>query len=151
MIYVGPGTGCAPFRSMIHQIHALRNQGMYVCMMKDTQVIVCHMLTIVSLTHRTDPSATTLNPVVFFFGCRSKAKDYLYEEELQQLKGAGTLLDVFPAFSRDQEHKIYVQHLMRQQAKLVWDILGVRGGYFYLSGYAAGVVQLLCSSPIVHM
>lgn len=88
------------------------------------------------------------NPVVFFFGCRSQHKDYLYREELQRFKEAGTLLNVFPAFSRDQEHKIYVQHLMRNQAKLIWDLIGVRGGTFYLSGY--GSSDTFSFSIIIH-
>ena len=58
-----------------------------------------------------------------FFGCRSEMGDYLYQEEWQALLQAGVLSGLHVAFSRDQPQKVYVTHLIRQQAPLVWHLL----------------------------
>jgi sulfite reductase (NADPH) flavoprotein alpha-component len=47
-----------------------------------------------------------------FFGERSAASDFLYREELEQMQASGLLTRLETAFSRDQEHKIYVQDRM---------------------------------------
>ena len=43
-----------------------------------------------------------LGTTILFFGCRHKAHDYLYEEELKQYLEDEVLSKVFVAFSRDQ-------------------------------------------------
>src|SRR6185369_16766996 len=51
-----------------------------------------------------------------FFGDQSRAWGFYYEPELTAWQRRGLLrLDL--AFSRDQPHKIYVQHRMREQAR----------------------------------
>lgn len=50
-----------------------------------------------------------------FFGERSAATDFLYREELDRLRTQGVLTRLDTAFSRDQEHKIYVQDRMLEQ------------------------------------
>jgi sulfite reductase (NADPH) flavoprotein alpha-component len=51
-----------------------------------------------------------------FFGEQSRAWGYYYGEEMDAWEARGLLrLDL--AFSRDQPHKIYVQHRMREQAR----------------------------------
>lgn len=49
---------------------------------------------------------------VLFFGCRHQKQDYIYQKELEQFVANKTLSALYLAFSRDQERKIYVQHLM---------------------------------------
>jgi sulfite reductase alpha subunit-like flavoprotein len=61
--------------------------------------------------------------VHLFFGCRSAEGDFLYRQEWQQLQQAGVLAGLHTAFSRDQPQKVYVTHLIRQQAALVWQLL----------------------------
>ncbi len=69
-----------------------------------------------------------------FFGNPYKATDSCYEDELAPLVESGKLrLSV--AWSRDQEHKIYVQHLMEQTGKEIWQWLE-RGAAFYMCGDA---------------
>lgn len=69
-----------------------------------------------------------------FFGEQRRASDFLYGDEFLKYQAQGELkLDL--AFSRDQEHKIYVQHRMREQAREVWDWLQ-KGAYFYVCGDA---------------
>ena len=43
-----------------------------------------------------------LGSTILFFGCRHKAQDYLYEEELTQYVEDEVLTKLFVAFSRDQ-------------------------------------------------
>lgn len=57
-----------------------------------------------------------------FFGCRNADSDFLYREEWEQLQQAGVLM-LHTACSRDQPQKIYVTHLIRQQAAPVWQLL----------------------------
>lgn len=42
-------------------------------------------------------------------------------------------LKIFPAFSRDQGKKVYVQHLIEQNSAVVWDAVK-DGGYFLIAG-----------------
>ena len=58
-----------------------------------------------------------------FFGDRSASTDFLYREELESMRAAGHLTQLDTAFSRDQEHKIYVQDLMMQNARQLWSWL----------------------------
>lgn len=91
LILVGPGTGCAPFRSFIQERIALSNSGEVVA------------------------------PILFFFGCRNKSKDFLYEADWKAWSEGQNVLsvevggDVFVAFSRDQPEKVYVQHKILEQ------------------------------------
>jgi sulfite reductase (NADPH) flavoprotein alpha-component len=55
-----------------------------------------------------------------FFGERSASTDFLYREELLEMQADGHLTRLDLAFSRDQEHKIYVQDRMLEQASELW-------------------------------
>ncbi|GJJ75223.1 hypothetical protein EMPS_07581 [Entomortierella parvispora] len=70
---------------------------------------------------------------LLFFGCRKREMDYHYRGEWEQLQREGRLR-VFTACSRDQEDKVYVQHLIEQQGPLVWNYLHERRGTIMLSG-----------------
>ena len=50
-----------------------------------------------------------------FFGEQTRAKDFLYEEELTALQADGVLNKLDVAFSRDQAQKIYVQDKMQRE------------------------------------
>ncbi|CAD2214933.1 Flavodoxin/FAD binding domain/Oxidoreductase NAD-binding domain containing protein, putative [Angomonas deanei] len=69
------------------------------------------------------PDVWGQTPISLFFGCRFPTKDYLYEGEWNTLKEKLPLLQVFPAFSRLTEKKIYVHHMLGQEAKLVANLL----------------------------
>lgn len=69
-----------------------------------------------------------------FFGERHRDSDYYYEEEWKELCERG-LLQVSTAFSRDQEHKVYVQHRLLEHAEELWQWLK-NGAYFMVCGDA---------------
>src|SRR5690606_12424014 len=49
-----------------------------------------------------------------FFGDRNAATDFLYRDELEQMRRDGVLTRLDTAFSRDQDRRIYVQDRMRE-------------------------------------
>ena len=79
-----------------------------------------------------------------FFGDQKAEFDFLYKDELQEFQRSGVLNRLDTAFSRDQEHKIYVQNRMLENASEIYAWLE-QGGYFYVCGDAtrmAGDVDL---------
>jgi len=70
-----------------------------------------------------------------FFGEQHRATDFLYGDELLDHQRKGRLHRLDLAFSRDQSHKVYVQHRMLQQARELWEWLR-NGAYFYVCGDA---------------
>ncbi|KAF2068473.1 hypothetical protein CYY_010202 [Polysphondylium violaceum] len=106
IIMVGPGTGCAMFRSFIQErSYVQQNQG-----------------------------SDKLGKALFYFGCRHSKKDYIYQSEFEQYEKDGVISKLCVAFSRDQEKKNYVYHLINQDSKEIWDIINNQKGYFYISG-----------------
>ena len=69
-----------------------------------------------------------------FFGERNRAHDFFYEDDWHAFSKSGHLrLDL--AFSRDQEHKIYVQHKMWDKGEEFYRWLE-EGAYLYVCGDA---------------
>lgn len=69
-----------------------------------------------------------------FFGERNRAYDFFYEEEWLEFSQKGHLrLEL--AFSRDQEQKIYVQHLMWEKGQELYQWLE-EGAHVYVCGDA---------------
>lgn len=69
-----------------------------------------------------------------FFGDRHQRSNYYYREFWEELSNRG-LLKLNVSFSRDQEHKIYVQHMMYAHAKELFGKLET-GAHFYVCGDA---------------
>ena len=105
-ICVGPGTGIAPFRSFVSEYaHRLREKG------NDAKILV-------------------------FFGCRSREKDFYFRKEWEDLQErCGGRLRFFTAFSRDQEDKEYVQHVVGRESPLVAQFVR-DGARVYIAGNA---------------
>lgn len=108
---------------------------------------------------------------LLYFGCRSKAKDFLYKDELSKFqpysKGVcieelqvvdnnnhvliisdewvkDGILEMRTAFSRDQAKKIYVQNLIVEDARSIWTLLQVICGilkYYYIIGKIFAVLD----------
>jgi sulfite reductase (NADPH) flavoprotein alpha-component len=70
-----------------------------------------------------------------FFGAQHEKYDYSYGEEFEELKRQNFLTRLHCAFSRDKEHKVYVQHRMQENAAELWRWLDA-GAYFYVCGDA---------------
>ena len=70
-----------------------------------------------------------------FFGEQKAATDFFYREEFEAWQGAGLLEKFHTAFSRDQAHKIYVQHRILENANDLYNWLE-NGAYFYVCGDA---------------
>ena len=65
------------------------------------------------------PKTTT---TTLYFGCRARDVDWLYRERMQAHASAG--LDLRLAFSReDPDTKVYVQHLVKEDARKVAQLL----------------------------
>jgi len=105
VLMVGPGTGVAPFRGFIQDRHAQKESG------------------------------NKMGDTILYFGCRKKAEDFIYEEELREFESNGTLSDLQIAFSRDQEEKVYVTDKLRNNLEQVWNIIKA-GGHLYICGDA---------------
>uniref|UniRef100_A0A4W3JVZ4 NADPH-dependent diflavin oxidoreductase 1 n=1 Tax=Callorhinchus milii TaxID=7868 RepID=A0A4W3JVZ4_CALMI len=74
-----------------------------------------------------------------FFGSRGKSKDFFCQAEWEELTQKGCLT-LFTAFSRDQAiqsiNKIYVQHRIKENGPLLWDLLHNKCAFFYIAGNA---------------
>lgn len=111
VIMIGPGTGLAPFRGFIQERNFQREQG------------------------------KPIGETILYFGCRKRSEDYLYEEEIAGYLENGTLTKAYVAFSRDQPEKVYVTHLLRQNAAEVWNIIGEKNGHIYICGDARNMAR----------
>ncbi|RDL40121.1 uncharacterized protein BP5553_00100 [Venustampulla echinocandica] len=108
IIMIGPGTGIAPFRAFVQE-RAWQN------------------------------SAHPAGRTILFYGCRRRNEDFLYEEEWRQLETSfkpGTF-SMHVAFSRqDPTKKVYVQHLLNQQAEELRELILRQNACVYVCGDA---------------
>lgn len=84
------------------------------------------------LQERMAQGATGLNWLIF--GERHQAFNFYYQEYFQELVEAGNLR-FHTAFSRDQNHKIYVQHRLIEHGAELFALLE-KGAVFYVCGDA---------------
>ena len=75
-----------------------------------------------------------------FFGDQHEAHDFLYREELDAYRDAGTLTRLDLAWSRDGGEKVYVQHLMERRGAELWAWLQ-RGAAVYVCGDASRMAK----------
>ncbi|PKG76570.1 assimilatory sulfite reductase (NADPH) flavoprotein subunit [Shewanella sp. GutCb] len=69
------------------------------------------------------------------FGNPHFEQDFLYQTEWQQYIQSGELSRIDLAFSRDQAHKVYVQHKIIEQGETLWQWLE-SGAHLYICGDA---------------
>lgn len=77
---------------------------------------------------------------VLYFGCRKKSEDFLYQEELEDYVAKG-VLKLHVAFSRDQQQKVYVTHLLEQNSEELWSVIGENNGHLYVCGDARSMAR----------
>jgi sulfite reductase (NADPH) flavoprotein alpha-component len=75
-----------------------------------------------------------------FFGEQRKKSDFFYQDEFEAFQKEGVLTRFDTAFSRDQAHKIYVQHRMLENGKDLFAWLE-EGAHFYVCGDAARMAK----------
>jgi len=68
-----------------------------------------------------------------FFGHQHEKTDFLYEDEMKAALEEGILDELSLAWSRDQEEKVYVQDLIREQSHELWKWIR-HGAYVYVCG-----------------
>lgn len=89
IIMAGLGTGAAPFRAFIQARAVKRAQGVDV------------------------------GPLLYYFGSRYQSAEYLYGEELEAYLQDGLLTHMGLAFSRDTAKKVYVQHKIKEDGRML--------------------------------
>ena len=107
VIMAGLGTGAAPFRAFIQERAYQAAQGQ------------------------------PIGPLLYYFGSRHRSKEYLYGEEIEAYMQEGIVTHAGLAFSRDTRDKVYIQHKMNDDGKLLARLLGDDehgNGAFYLCG-----------------
>lgn len=107
IIMAGLGTGAAPFRAFMQHRAWQRSQGIEV------------------------------GPLLYYFGSRYRSQEYLYGEEIEAYIASGIISHAGLAFSRDGKDKVYIQHKMMADKKLLADLMSGKGdeaAYFYLCG-----------------
>lgn len=105
VIMVGPGTGIAPMRAFLQERH--------------------HQRTV----HKTNAGKNVL-----YFGCKKRSHDYIYKDEIKKFQDVGTLTKLRVAFSREQEKKVYVQHLLAEDAQETWELVEKEKASIYVCG-----------------
>lgn len=110
VLMIGPGTGLAPFRGFTQERDYYRKEGRQV------------------------------GKTILYYGCRNKDDDYLYPEELEEYEKNGTLSKLNIAFSRDQDQKVYVTHLLKNDESIVWEVIK-GGGHIYVCGDAKNMAR----------
>ncbi|KAJ5104467.1 Oxidoreductase FAD/NAD(P)-binding [Penicillium alfredii] len=117
-VLIGPGTGIAPLRSMLWEKAALVQQ----------------------FREQNPGVEPPIGPTVLLYGGRNRASDFFFEEEWSYLSKI-IPLQVLTAFSRDQQHKVYVQNTIRQNFALFSRLLHDMQGSVYICGSSGRMPQ----------
>ncbi|KAI9592068.1 hypothetical protein BDF19DRAFT_472185 [Syncephalis fuscata] len=70
---------------------------------------------------------------ILIFGCRHEKSDFYFKDEWKTMCTQNAL-QLFTAFSRDQDDKRYVQQVIREQASLIWTTIYSQQGFIYVCG-----------------
>ena len=117
-VLVGPGTGIAPIRSLLWQRLAWSSQH----------------------------DRSSLGRCALFFGCRNEDADFFFKDDWKYLKDEMPL-EVYPAFSRDQTQKQYVQDLITHNSKTLYEIICLEQGIIFVCG-SSGKMPLAVRAAI---
>lgn len=103
---------------------------------------------------------TALGAGVVVFGCRRRSEDFIFEKELtawadpsNATNDGRVLTHLLTAFSREQDKKVYVQHLVAEHAAAMAELITKQGAYVYICGdatnMASAVEQALLDAVLV--
>ena len=113
ILMAGLGTGIAPFRAFVEEKAVQKKSG------------------------------KEIGEVAFLMGLRYRSKEYLFKEEFEELEKEGVITYLLPAFSRDQEKKVYIQNKIDEHPKIACEILVEKKGYFFYCGPAGKVPEAI--------
>src|SRR5438046_7281552 len=71
-----------------------------------------------------------------FFGAQHEKCDFAYQEDFEAFMKEGILTRLDCAWSRDQVHKVYVQHKLADNAAEIWKWIDAEGAQFFVCGDA---------------
>ncbi|RLN02193.1 hypothetical protein BBJ28_00001262 [Nothophytophthora sp. Chile5] len=104
IILIGPGTGIAPMRAFLQERAKQKESGVEV------------------------------GKSILYFGCRKRDEDFIYKDELETFQENGVLTEMNLAFSREQEKKVYVQHLLAKNGEATWELIRDHDAHIYVCG-----------------
>jgi len=102
---IGPGTGIAPMRALLQERQ-----------------------------YQKERLKQSVGTNILYFGCKKQSQDYIYKDELEAFQKNGILDHLRVAFSREQSQKVYVQHLLQQNAEETWKFIDNDGAHIYVCG-----------------
>lgn len=76
-----------------------------------------------------------------YFGCRHQKKDYIYGALLQEWHRRGQLFRLRTAFSRDENSRTYVQHLLYEDREIIFNNIILAKGYIFVCGDAKNMAK----------
>ncbi|MCJ1433556.1 NAPDH-dependent diflavin reductase [Xylographa pallens] len=132
VLMIGPGTGVAPMRSLIWE-----------------RLYWAHLLPNSINGAAAYESRYLLGKTVLLYGCRNHKADFFFSGEWEDLKQK-IPLQVFTACSRDQNEKRYVQDLVKEQGKLVYELLHETTGIVYVCG-SSGKMPLAVRESLIEV
>lgn len=107
LVFVCNGTGISPFRALLQEMNYKR-----MVLKQD------------------------IGPILLFFGIRRRDSDLLFKDELEMFIENGLLSELHLACSREQNEKVYVQHVFANHCERVWMLLR-EGAHIYVCGASA--------------
>ncbi|XP_041456933.1 nitric oxide synthase, brain-like isoform X3 [Lytechinus variegatus] len=113
LIMVGPGTGIAPFRSFWQQ----------------------RQIELRFTKPEAEDGRKILGDITLIFGCRGSKVDDIYQEEKAMATKERAIINNLTAYSREpNKKKVYVQDMMQQHGKMIYETICKSGGHFYVCG-----------------
>ena len=110
ILMVGPGTGLVPFIGFMQEREKARSKS---------------------------GNELALGPAHLYFGCRRHDMDFIYRDEMHQMKDQGIISELNCAFSRPQEEgsqKTYVQDILAKHKELIRQVMAEQNGDFFVCG-----------------
>ncbi|KAG0198300.1 hypothetical protein BGX33_012437, partial [Mortierella sp. NVP41] len=129
VILIGPGTGVAPFMGFLEH-------------RAEQRLIKKRLVNIGSGPRQSMDDH--FGDMWLFFGCRHREKDWLFREQMEAYKKDGVLTELQLAVSREENvpnSGKYVQDLIRNQGKRLWNLIHDKGALIYVCGDAKGMAK----------
>ncbi len=118
LLCVGPGTGVAPIRSLFLERAAVLG----LPSSSHSQHQIAHGEPTKEPKPAVEKGREAKAKAVLVYGGRNKSADFFYGSEWPALD-----VQCLTAWSRDQREKIYVQDIIRQNPRLIWECVGPEG------------------------